>query len=109
MDNLYRHTVVVQSLANSQNATGTANPTYSTRFAALKCLLQPKTLKNMNEFGKLTVRNIVKMFCSYQPTITVEDRVVSTQGVFAGTYEILGIKDAGGQANHLEIELELVK
>ena len=109
---LYRHSVAVQSRTTSQTSYGTYDPTYAERIAALPCLLQAKNVRVADEFGKITYRRIVRLYCDMNTTIDENNRVVvanSGTGVqFAGTYEILGIKDAGGQGRKLEIDLELL-
>ena len=110
--NLYRHSVTVQQRTTSQTNFGTYDPDYSERIAALPCLLQHKSVRVSDEYGKMTYREIVRLYCAMNTAITINDRVVvadSGTGVqFAGTYEILGKKDAGGQGRKLEIDLELV-
>ena len=115
MNNLYRHSVAIQSMTTAQLGSGTYDPTYSERIAALECLLQHKTIRTTNEYGRIVYRSIVRLYCDYSSTtaaIAENDRVVvastGNMAPFEGTYEILGIKDAGGQGRHLEIDMELV-
>lgn len=102
--NMYIHTAVIQQVSFSQTAAGTSNPTYSTRIASLDCLVQGKTLKTTNSFGKETLVNVYKLYCDYNSTnlaIDEKDRVVWK----SRTFEITGIKSGGGQEHHLEINL----
>ena len=108
MINLLRHSAIIQSLGTSQTATGTYNPTYSTRIASLQCLVQGKSLKSTDEFGKVSLENVYKLYCMYNSTnsaIAESDRVVWQ----SRTFEITGIKDGGGQARHFEIDMLEVK
>jgi hypothetical protein len=101
------HSALVQSLSSAQTATGTFNPTYSTRIASLPCLVQGKTLSETDEFGKKTLRNVYRLYCENNSTssaIDESDRVVWS----SRTFEITGIKDGGGQSHHLEIDLREV-
>ena len=110
--NLYRHSVQVQQKSTSQTSFGTSDPDYSERIATLKCLLQKKSVRVADEFGKITYRDIVRMYIDINTSIDKTDRVVAanagTTVTYAGTYEILGIKDAGGQGRIMEIDMELV-
>jgi len=65
MKHLYKHSVVVQSFSRVQNATGTYDPTYTTRIDGLPCLLQHVNLQQRDEYGKQTLRKAVKLFCDY--------------------------------------------
>ena len=113
--NLYRHSVTINQKTNAQSASGTYNPTYSERISGLECLLQHKNIQTVSENGRLSYRSVVKLYCDYDSdtaAITEKDRVVvadsGNNAPFAGTYEINGIVDAGGQMHHLEIILEVV-
>ena len=101
---LYPNTCLVQKKTDAATAFGTANPTYSTRIAALECSIQNRNLKTTNSFGKETLTNVYKLYTPYDATsttITEADRIV-----FSGkTFEITGIGDGAGHNHHLEIDM----
>jgi len=105
---IYPNTCVVQSKTDAQTVTGTANPTYSTRIAALTCSVQNRTLKTVNAFGKETLTDVYKLYTAYDSTsteINETDRIT-----FIGkTFEITGIGDGAGHNHHLEIDMLEVK
>jgi len=104
MINLLQHTVQVLSHSNAQTDFGTPNPTYAERIATLKCLIQQRSLSEPTEYGKRTVRAIHKLYCleSAGSAIIESDRIVWTAK--SRTFEVVGIKDGGGQGYHLEID-----
>lgn len=105
---LYPNTVEIQQVSFSQTTSGTANPTYSTRIAALSCSVQNRNLQTTNSFGKETLVNVFKLytpFDSTSQTITEKDRVVWN----SQTFEITGIGDGAGHNHHFEIDLLEVK
>lgn len=103
MRGLLRHTAEVQALdASGKTVAGTYAPSYSTRIASLSCLVQQKTLQEPIEFRKKTVRVVHRLYCmeSDGSAISESDRIIWN----SKTLEIVGIKDGGGQGNHLEID-----
>ena len=108
MINLLKHSATIQSVSNAQTTSGTYNPTYSTRITALRCLIQGKTVKSTDSFGKISLQNVYKLYCENNTTNLT---IVETDRVVFGsqTFEITGIKDAAGQSHHLEMNLLEVK
>jgi len=102
--NLYPNTCEVLQKTDSQTAFGTADPTYSTRIAALTCSIQNRNLKTVNEFDKETLSNVFKLYTPYDSTSTaiVESDRISWRGK---TFEITGIGDGAGHQHHFEIDL----
>ena len=103
MYNLLIHTATIQAKTTSQTAAGTFSATFADR-ATIKCLIQPITLTESNELGRVTKRTGYKMYCM-PTTITESDRVVWD----GKTFEVTGIGDASGQGHHLEIDLEAIQ
>lgn len=113
---IYRHTVRVTKTTNTQTNTGTFDPDYSDRITSLQCLLQHKKVTTSPAFGRLANDAVVMMFCDYTSeteAISDEDRIEVESGdnntSFVGSYEVLGIVDAGGQQHHLEIEMQVIR
>lgn len=108
LGNLKNTTALIQSVAFSQTTSGTANPTYSTRIASLTCTVQPKRLKSVDEFGKITLMNGYRLYCDFNSTneaIDESDRVTWD----SRTFEIFAIGDGGGRGHHFEIDMLEVK
>ena len=108
MINLLDKIATIQKKTISQTASGTADPTYSTRIASLPCGIQGKQLRTANSFGKQTLVNGFGLYCEYNDTNTA---IVEADRVVWGTrnFEIVGIKPGGGREHHLEIDMLEVK
>jgi len=97
----------VDQRENTQNAMGGATYTYSPRIAELKCRLAKRNIKEVDQFGKDTIREIYRAYCSATlatKTITASDRFVLGSDVF----EVTGIYNPGGLDRHLEIDLQRI-
>ena len=105
---IFRHTATINKFTSAQTSSGAYNPTYAERIASVKCLIQGKRLTTTDDLGRATIRNIFRLYCDNNATtLTIDeaDRVVwGTR-----TFEILGINDGGGQAHHLEIDMDEIK
>ncbi len=87
---------------------GGQKKSYSTRIAALDCRVTPRNVNETDEFGKLTVRQIWRLYCAAttaNKAINESDRVT----VGSREFEVTGIKNPGLQDHHLEIDLRLLK
>ena len=106
--NIYKQIVTIQSRTSSQTVTGTSNPTYATRIASLVCSVQKKRLSTVDQFGKLTLSNVFRL---YTPVNSTNLAIEETDRVIWGTrsFEIDGIGDGGAQGHHLEIDMLEVK
>jgi hypothetical protein len=105
---LMNTTALVQKVAFAQTTSMTANPTYSTRITSLACSVQPKRLKSVDEFGKITLMNGYRLYCEYNSTnaaIDETDRVTWD----SRTFEINAIGDGAGRNHHFEIDMLEVK
>lgn len=105
---IFKHTVTIKSLSSSQTTSGSYNPTYSERIASLKCLVQGKRLTSTGDLGRVTLRNIFRLYCDNNAATLAIDE--SDRVIFGTrTFEILGINDGGGQGHHLEIDMDEIK
>ena len=105
---LMNATALIQKVAFAQTASMTANPTYSTRIASLACTVQPKSLKSVDEYGKITLRNGYRLYCDNNSTnaaIDESDRITWD----SKTLEIFAIGDGAGRGHHFEIDMLEVK
>lgn len=107
-DSLMNTAALIESKTDAQTTSGTANPTYATRIASLKCGVQPKVLRSVDGFGKITLMNVYRLYCENNATnltIDEQDRVTWD----SRTFEIHSIGDGAGRGHHLEINMLEVK
>lgn len=96
----------VQQITTSQTGMGGQKKNYSTRISALACRISKK-FKGLNEveqFGKLTIRNLWMLYCE---ATTAALAIIETDRIIfnSKTYDITGIYNPGQLDRHLEIEL----
>ena len=100
----FNQTARVDMRSSTQTSMGGATYTYSPRIASLKCRLAKRHIREKDEFGKDTIREVYRAYClatTETKAISVSDRVV----IGSDTYEITGIYNPGGLDKHLEIDL----
>lgn len=104
----YNSTALVESLMITKTGMGGKKKSYSTRIASLACRVTPKTVTETDEFGKLTVREIWRLYCA---ATTTEKAMAESDKVTVGSkeFEITGIRNPGLLDRHLEIDLRLLK
>ena len=104
MSKLYPNTAEVQSVSESQTASGTVDPTYSTRIAALECSIQNRNLQTTDSYGKETIVDVYKLYTPFNSTS--ETIIDSDRIVWRGkSFEITGVGDGAGHRHHLEIDM----
>ena len=104
ISSFFNSSAVVTQLATTQMPMGGTKKTYSERIVALACRLSMNNIREMDEFGKLTVRAILRLYCLATATnkaITVTDRIE----IDSRAFEITGIHNPGQLDRHLEIDL----
>ncbi|HOT74030.1 MAG TPA: hypothetical protein PLX18_11535 [Anaerohalosphaeraceae bacterium] len=104
MLNLLIHTAKVLRPSITAGTVGGASYSYSTLIPSLQCLVQPKTVQEIDEAGKITARIFYRLYCvwtSMIASITHSD-IVEIDGQ---RYEIIGIVDAAGLGRIGQIDL----
>ena len=98
---------IVQQKTVTKNPMGGPVIAWSNRIAAMPCRIgRPggqRGLSESDEFGKMTIRNIWRVYCEATSTnqaIIVSDRIV----VESKTLEVTGIYNACFEGHHLEID-----
>ena len=108
IQDFYNSTVEIQQRTVTTNPMGGSTTTYSTRIASLKCRITRKTIREVDEFGKMTTRAIWRLYCDADTdglSIVPTDRVVMSNET---TLQIKTIYNPGELNRHLEIDcLEL--
>lgn len=108
IEGFYDTTAVVSQPTRTQNEMGGIQLTFSTRIAALMCRPNPKTIQEADQYGKMTLREVWKLYCEASTTnkaIDESDRVVFN----SRTFEVTGIANPGNQDHHLEIDLSEIR
>ena len=78
---LLTETVNVQELTATQNDMGGVSKAFASRtgLSSLSCMIRKKTVSEVDEFGKRTIRDRYVLYCEYSSvaaTIAVTDRVI---------------------------------
>jgi len=96
---------VVKQASLATTGMGGSAETYSTRIASLPCRLSTKSIREVDQFGKITMRGILRLYCDASSTnraIEPSDRVT----IDSRTFEITGIHNPGELNRHLQIDLK---
>ncbi len=104
ISDFFNSSAVVTQLSTTQMPMGGTKKTYSERIAALACRLSTKDIQERDEFGKLTVRAILRLYCLATATnkaIAATDRIA----IGSRAFEITGIHNPGQLDRHLQIDL----
>lgn len=104
IEDFYDSSVTIQQLTTTKTGMGGLKKDYSTRISGLKCRISSKRSREVDEFGKLTNRTILRLYCTATATnraIVASDRVVHS----SKTYEITAVRNPAEQNHHLEIDL----
>lgn len=105
IDDFYDSTALIQLMTSTQNAMGGAQQVYTTRIASIECRLDPKIVREVDQFGKITMQEFWIMYCdasTTNKTIEQTDRAI----IDSRTFEVMAIINPGSQDHHLEIELQ---
>lgn len=100
----YTSTAKIEKKTDSINAMGGVTKVFDTRIASLPCRLNPKSVTETDEFGRTSVRQVQRLYCSASSAnlaISESDRVV----IDDRTFEVTGIANPAWKNHHLEIEL----
>lgn len=104
ISSFFNSSAVVTQVSTTPTTMGGMTKTYSTRIEAVDCRLSTKETVEGNEFGKLTVRTVLRLYCAASATnkaIEVTDRVT----IGSRNFEITGIHNPGELDRHLQIDL----
>lgn len=100
-------TARVDKKTKTQNDMGGAVYAYTPRIVSLACRLSKRIIREADQFGKQTVREIWRAYCAATTDtkqIIEKDRWVIGDDV----YEVKGIYNPGNLDRHLEIDLERI-
>ena len=104
ISDFYNSTATVQQETQSSNPMGGVKRSYSTRISSLLCRITPKVIRETDEFGKMTVRQGLRLYCDASSTnLAIEETDRVTLG--SRTFQIKGIGNPGLLNDHLEIDL----
>ena len=108
INDFFNSDVSIEQLAVAQSPMGGQKKSYSERIASLACRITPKKIIELDEFGKMTVRMGLRLYCEATSTnleIDESDRVkLGTR-----TFQIKTIGNPALLNRHLEIDiLEIV-
>jgi head-tail adaptor len=104
IEDFYDSSVTIQQLTSTKNPIGGLSKGYSTRISGLACRVSSKSGREADEFGKMTNRTILRLYCEATATnraIVASDRVVHG----SKTYEVTAIRNPAERNHHLEIDL----
>ena len=104
----FNSTAVIYQQSTSQNEMGGVSKNWTTRIASLSCRVSSKNIIEGEEFGKLTIREGWKLYCSVTSTnkaIDESDKVT----VGGRTFLVTGNKNPALLDRHLEIDMEVVE
>ncbi len=104
----YNSTAEVQALTITKTGMGGKKKSYSTRIESLVCRVTPKTVTEADEFGKLTVREIWRLYCAAS---TANKAISESDKVIVGSreFEIEGIRNPALLDRYLMIDMRLLK
>ena len=103
----FNSTALIEQQTSTTTGMGGSAKTYSSRIASLPCRLSTKDIREVGQFGKITIRGILRLYCDASSTnraIEAGDRVTIDSRIF----EITGIHNPGELNRHLEIDLKEV-
>lgn len=106
IEDFYNSTALVEReirLASARKV-GSVATTWTTRIESLPCRLAKRSITETDEKGKMTIRQVQRLYCSVSSTnktIVESDRATVNDRV----YQITGIYNPGAQDRHLEINL----
>lgn len=104
ISDFYNSTATVEQEVQSKNPMGGIVRSYTTRITSLLCRITPKTIRETDEFGKMTVRQGLRLYCDATSTnraIEETDRITLS----SRTFQVKGIGNPGLLNKHLEIDL----
>ena len=103
----FNSSALVEQQTSTTTGMGGSAKSYSSRIASLPCRLSTKNIREVDQFGKITMRGILRLYCDASSTnkaIEPSDRVtIDSRG-----FEITGIENPGELNRHLEIDLKEV-
>ena len=108
ISDFFNSTATVNQLTTTKNPMGGLVKTYSTRISSMPCRLSTRNIREADEFGKITVREILRLYCSATSTnraIEESDRIE----IGGRTFEVTGIHNPGELNKHLQIDLLEIK
>lgn len=99
---------VVQQLTTSKTPMGGLKKDYSTtRISDLRCRFSTRNIREVDQYGKMTIREILRLYClatSTNRAIETSDRITFD----SRTFEITGIHNPAQLNRHLQIDLSEV-
>jgi hypothetical protein len=104
ISDFYDSTVVVQQKTVTRTGMGGSSETFSSRISSLPCRIDTKRVREQDDFGKVTVRTVYRLYCEASTTNLA--MIESDRVIFGSlTFEITGIANPGQQDHHLEVDL----
>ncbi len=100
----YNSTAVVSQMIRQKTGMGSTSRSYATRIPSLACRLAMKTIAEVDQNDKATMREVWRLYCAATSTnkaIETTDRIV----VNSKTFEVTGIYNPGNLDKHLQIDL----
>ena len=97
-------TATVYQTSNTTSAMGATKKIWTVRIASLRCRLNAKTINETDEYGKVTVQNVWKLYCEATATnkaIAESDKIT----LDSIDYQVTGTYNAGNLDRHLEIQM----
>jgi Phage head-tail joining protein. len=104
----FNSTATVKQLTTTKNPMGGLTKSYSTRISSMPCRLSTRNIREADEFGKITIREILRLYCSATSTnkaIEESDQIEISDR----TFEVTGIHNPGELDRHLQIDLMEIK
>ncbi len=105
IQDFFNSLAIVEKQTDTQSGMGGLVKVYSTRIASLPCRISTRGIREVDQFGKITWRRILRLYCSSNTTnnaIEGSDRIK----LGSRTFEITGINNVAELDRHLEIDLK---
>ena len=103
IQDFFNSIVAVEQLTSAPSGMG-ERKSYSTRIASLPCRLRAMSIREIDEFGKMTSRKIIRLYCSAD---TISNAIVEIDRVIFGIriFQIKAINNVDILDRHIQIDL----
>lgn len=104
----FNSTGLVEKITTTQTGGGGVRRIHTMRIASVPCRLSTKTAKEVDEQGRIMVKERHRLYCeatTTNKTIIESDRVTVSDRQF----EVVGIANPGMLDHHLQIDLESIR
>jgi len=103
ISDFFNSVATVKRVIRRHTAMGGVARSYETRIAQLPCRLSARNIRELDQFGKMTTREVLRLYCAASGvTIEPSDRIF----VDGRKFEIKGVKNPGLLNRHLEVDVE---